>query len=123
MRRPGETLENLERVVVSRKSEPAERSYTSRLFSGGVPAIAAKVTEEAGELIEAAARLGDTAVASQLGFELDVPRVHPAGDLAIPVQQARRGQVGVTHKTLLAAGGDHRFGQRCIPGQQLRRQG
>ncbi len=65
MRRPGETLKNLERVVVSRKSEPAERSYTSRLFSGGVPAIAAKVTEEAGELIEAAASESDDRVVSE----------------------------------------------------------
>jgi phosphoribosyl-ATP pyrophosphohydrolase len=56
MRRPGETLESLERVVTARKAAPSARSYTSRLLAGGVPAIGAKVTEEAGELVEAAAR-------------------------------------------------------------------
>ena len=45
MRRLGETLQNLERVVASRKSEAPDRSYTSRLLAGGVPAIGAKVTE------------------------------------------------------------------------------
>jgi len=55
MPRLGETLENLERVVASRKSDPAERSYTSRLLAGGVAAIGAKVTEEAGEVVAAAA--------------------------------------------------------------------
>jgi len=56
MRRLGETLESLERVVTARKGDPSARSYTSRLLEGGVPAIGAKVTEEAGELVEAAAR-------------------------------------------------------------------
>jgi phosphoribosyl-ATP pyrophosphohydrolase len=49
MRRLGETLENLEQVVVARKGDPSARSYTSRLLAGGVPAIGAKVTEEAGD--------------------------------------------------------------------------
>ena len=42
------------RVVAQRKSDPQPRSYTSKLFAGGHPAIAAKVLEEAGELVEAA---------------------------------------------------------------------
>ncbi|RLT07465.1 MAG: phosphoribosyl-ATP diphosphatase [Planctomycetota bacterium] len=54
MRRVGETLESLEHVVVSRKSQPSLESYTSRLFSGGVEKIGEKVTEEAGELVAAA---------------------------------------------------------------------
>ena len=54
MRRVGETLESLEHVVVSRKSQPNLESYTSRLFSGGVEKIGQKVTEEAGELVAAA---------------------------------------------------------------------
>ncbi|MEI6036367.1 MAG: phosphoribosyl-ATP diphosphatase [Planctomycetota bacterium] len=55
MRRVGETLESLERVVVSRKSQPTLESYTSRLFTAGVAKIGEKVTEEAGELVAAAA--------------------------------------------------------------------
>ena len=55
MSQPREILESLERVVWERKNAPSEKSYTSRLFSEGVPAIGAKVTEEAGELVEAAA--------------------------------------------------------------------
>jgi len=54
MRRVGETLESLEHVVVSRKSQPNLESYTSRLFSGGFEKIGEKVTEEAGELVAAA---------------------------------------------------------------------
>ena len=65
MRRLGETLESLERVVVSRRGEPADRSYTSRLLSGGVPAIGGKVTEEAGELVAAAAAESDERVVSE----------------------------------------------------------
>jgi phosphoribosyl-ATP pyrophosphohydrolase/phosphoribosyl-AMP cyclohydrolase len=65
MRRLGETLENLERVVAARKDDPSARSYTSRLLAGGVPAIGGKVTEEAGELVEAAARESDERVISE----------------------------------------------------------
>jgi len=54
-RRPDDVLGALERVVRSRKGESPERSYTSRLFAGGVAACGAKVTEEAGELVTAAA--------------------------------------------------------------------
>lgn len=65
MRRLGETLENLERVVASRKGDPSARSYTSRLLAGGVPAIGAKVTEEADELVAAAAGETDDRVVSE----------------------------------------------------------
>ena len=65
MRRPGEILEKLERVVASRRGEPTDRSYTSRLFSGGVPKIGGKVTEEAGELVAAAAAESDERVVSE----------------------------------------------------------
>lgn len=53
--RPDDVLEALERVVVSRQGDSPDRSYTSRLFAGGVAACGAKVTEEAGELVAAAA--------------------------------------------------------------------
>ncbi len=65
MRRLGETLEELERVVAARKGDPSARSYTSRLLAGGVPAIGAKVTEEAGELVAAADHEADDRVVSE----------------------------------------------------------
>ena len=65
MRRLGETLEELERVVAARKGDPSARSYTSRLLAGGVPAIGAKVTEEAGELVAAADHETDERVVSE----------------------------------------------------------
>ena len=65
MRRLGETLEELERVVAARKADPSARSYTSRLLAGGVPAIGAKVTEEAGELVVAADHETDDRVVSE----------------------------------------------------------
>ncbi|HQW44342.1 MAG: bifunctional phosphoribosyl-AMP cyclohydrolase/phosphoribosyl-ATP diphosphatase HisIE [Chitinophagaceae bacterium] len=45
------TLEMLERVIVNRKCNPAESSYTSSLFTNGINKIAQKVGEEAVELI------------------------------------------------------------------------
>jgi phosphoribosyl-ATP pyrophosphohydrolase len=65
MRRLGETLQSLEAVIAARKDAPADRSYTSRLLAGGVPAIGAKVTEEAGELVAAAAAEPDARVVSE----------------------------------------------------------
>ena len=65
MPRLGETLESLERVVDSRRNDPPDRSYTSRLLAGGVPAIGAKVTEEAGELVAAADHETDDRVVSE----------------------------------------------------------
>jgi phosphoribosyl-ATP pyrophosphohydrolase/phosphoribosyl-AMP cyclohydrolase len=65
MRRLGETLEELERVVAARKGDPSARSYTSRLLAGGVTAIGAKVTEEAGELVAAADHETDDRVVSE----------------------------------------------------------
>jgi phosphoribosyl-ATP pyrophosphohydrolase/phosphoribosyl-AMP cyclohydrolase len=65
MRRPGEILEKLERVVASRRGELTDRSYTSRLLSGGVPMIGAKVTEEAAELVAAAASETDERVVAE----------------------------------------------------------
>jgi phosphoribosyl-ATP pyrophosphohydrolase len=65
MRRLGETLASLEDVVAARRSEPSERSYTSRLFEGGVAKIGGKVTEEAGELVAAAAAESDERVVSE----------------------------------------------------------
>ena len=65
MPRLGETLESLERVVDSRKHAAPDRSYTSRLLVGGVAKIGAKVTEEAAELVAAAASEADDRVVSE----------------------------------------------------------
>ena len=65
MRRFGEALESLERVVASRKGGDADRSYTSRLLAGGVPKIGGKVTEEAGELVQAAGGESDDRVVAE----------------------------------------------------------
>lgn len=47
-------------VIEDRKANPPEKSYTTRLFAGGVPKIGAKVTEEAAEVVAAAGEPGDT---------------------------------------------------------------
>jgi phosphoribosyl-ATP pyrophosphohydrolase/phosphoribosyl-AMP cyclohydrolase len=65
MRRFGESLEALERVIASRKGGDVDRSYTSRLLAGGVAKIGGKVTEEAGELVQAAAGEADDRVVSE----------------------------------------------------------
>jgi phosphoribosyl-ATP pyrophosphohydrolase len=64
-RRVGEALESLEQVIASRKGSDAGRSYTARLLAGGVAAAGVKVTEEAGELVQAAAAESDDRVVSE----------------------------------------------------------
>jgi phosphoribosyl-ATP pyrophosphohydrolase/phosphoribosyl-AMP cyclohydrolase len=49
------TLSDLYQTIQSRKGSRPETSYTARLFAGGIPAIGAKVEEEAAEVVEAAA--------------------------------------------------------------------
>ncbi|NBV46807.1 MAG: phosphoribosyl-ATP diphosphatase [Planctomycetia bacterium] len=51
----GAVLDGLERVIASRRGAAVDRSYTARLLAGGVAACGAKVTEEAAELVAAAA--------------------------------------------------------------------
>lgn len=46
-------------VLEARKENPPPRSYTAKLFAGGVATIGEKITEEAGELVEAAAETGE----------------------------------------------------------------
>lgn len=65
LRRCGEVLEALEQVIAARKGESPDRSYTSRLLAGGVPKVGGKVTEEAGELVQAAAAETDDRVVSE----------------------------------------------------------
>ena len=50
---------SLMEVIAARKSHPpAERSYVVSLLVGGVPKIGAKIVEEAGEVVAAAAEPG-----------------------------------------------------------------
>ena len=112
MRRLGETLENLERVVASRKSEASDRSYTSRLLAGGVPAIGAKVTEEAGELVEAAALESDERVVSEAAdliyHMLVLLSCRGIGLSQVEDELARRfGISGLDEKASRTTGGDH----------------
>jgi phosphoribosyl-ATP pyrophosphohydrolase len=53
-------LQSLMDVIAERKANPpAERSYVVSLLQGGVSKIGAKITEEAGEVVAAAAEPGD----------------------------------------------------------------
>lgn len=46
-------------VIDDRKTNLPEKSYTTRLFAGGVEKIGAKIVEEAAEVVEAAGEPGD----------------------------------------------------------------
>lgn len=48
------TLEDLQRIIESRRSADPATSYTAKLFAGGVDRIGKKIGEEAAELIIAA---------------------------------------------------------------------
>lgn len=52
-------LARLMATIEDRKARPSEKSYTSKLLEGGLPAIAAKITEEAAEAVEAAGEPGE----------------------------------------------------------------
>lgn len=61
----GEVLAALGDVIESRRGGSAEKSYTSRLLAGGPEAAGRKVTEEAGELVQAAVGETDERVVSE----------------------------------------------------------
>jgi phosphoribosyl-ATP pyrophosphohydrolase len=53
-------LDQLEQTIAQRKAAGgADKSYTARLLEGGVAQIGPKVTEEAAEVVEAAAEAGE----------------------------------------------------------------
>ncbi len=58
-------LDELDGVIADRKRELPDGSYTAELFNGGVDKIGAKVTEEAGEVVEAARNESDERVVSE----------------------------------------------------------
>lgn len=52
-------LAQLMATIDDRKANPSEKSYTTKLLTGGVPKIGAKIAEEAREVVEAASEPGD----------------------------------------------------------------
>jgi len=58
-------MDRLEAVLEERKNSTGEKSYTRSLFDGGVPKIAKKIREEAGEVIEALEGETDDRVSSE----------------------------------------------------------
>lgn len=52
-------LAQLMAVIEDRKANPPEKSYTTKLFAGGVDKIGGKIMEEAAETVEAAGEPGD----------------------------------------------------------------
>lgn len=54
-------LDQLEQTIAERKAAATpDTSYTAKLLAGGLAKIALKITEEAAEVIEAAAEPGET---------------------------------------------------------------
>lgn len=51
-------LQQLMAVIEDRKANPPAKSYTTKLFAGGVPKIGEKILEEAREVVEAASEPG-----------------------------------------------------------------
>lgn len=58
-------LGELERIIRERQASTAEKSYTKSLLEGGVAKIGSKITEEAGELVQALASETDDRVLSE----------------------------------------------------------
>ncbi|HJT35335.1 MAG TPA: phosphoribosyl-ATP diphosphatase [Pirellulales bacterium] len=88
-------------VVEDRKAHPSEKSYTHRLLSGGVAKIGEKVTEEAAEVVEAAAEPGEDGrqhlvrEAADLVYHLLVMLAHRDVSLAeVEAELARRFGIG-----------------------------
>jgi phosphoribosyl-ATP pyrophosphohydrolase len=100
---PATFLATLERELIARQRSTAQKSYTKSLLDRGVPAIAAKIEEEAGELIAALAEEGDERVVSETADLLyhmlvglrarDIP-----WSRVIEVLAARAGQSGHAEK-------------------------
>jgi phosphoribosyl-ATP pyrophosphohydrolase len=65
MRGAGETLEELERVILARRGDPIDRSYTAKLLHAGATKVGSKVVEEAGEMAMAGVAEDDARVVSE----------------------------------------------------------
>jgi phosphoribosyl-ATP pyrophosphohydrolase len=90
-------LARLMSTIEDRKVHPTDKSYTSKLLAGGVPAIGGKITEEAAEVVEAAGEPGDDGrqhlvrEAADLVYHLLVMLAHRDASLAdVEAELARR---------------------------------
>ena len=90
-------LQRLMAVVEDRKVNPPAKSYTTTLFAGGVEKIGGKLTEEAAEVVEAAAEPGEEGhkhlvhEAADLIYHLFVMLAHRGVPLAeVETELARR---------------------------------
>jgi phosphoribosyl-ATP pyrophosphohydrolase len=111
---PPETSSVLARlmgVIESRRDNPPERSYTTSLFAGGVGTIGGKISEEAAEVVEAAAEPGEAG---------RTHLVHEAADLVyhLLVMMAHRGATLDQLEAELAG----RFGVSGLDEKAARRQ-
>jgi len=59
MSEPQHVLARLMATIADRKANPPPKSYTTTLFTGGVPKIGEKIREEAEEVVEAAGEEGE----------------------------------------------------------------
>lgn len=65
-RRAAAILDELHAVLVERREQRPDGSYVVQLLDGGWPAIAAKIVEEAAEVVEAGAEGEDAAVVHEV---------------------------------------------------------
>jgi phosphoribosyl-ATP pyrophosphohydrolase len=99
-------LDRLMAVIEDRRQNPPPRSYTSKLFAGGVAKIGAKLSEEAAEVVEAAGEVGDRGQehlvheAADLMYHLMVMLAHRGVSLnEVQAELARRfGVSGIDEK-------------------------
>ncbi len=72
MNDPKSIFAQLMSVIEDRKANPPEKSYTTRLFSGGVDKIGAKIIEESAEVVAAAHEPGEQGKAHTTAEAADV---------------------------------------------------
>ena len=99
----GRVLDELFKVIESRKGGDPETSYTAKLLAGGVETVAAKVSEEAAETVLAGTSEDDTRLAAEsadLLYHLLVLWAARglAPEVVWAVLDARRGTSGLAEK-------------------------
>jgi len=100
------SLARLMATIRDRKENPPQRSYTTKLFNGGVEKIGEKVVEEAAEVVQAAGEPGNEGrqhliyEAADLMYHLFVMLAHREIDLSeVEAELARReGTSGLDEK-------------------------
>lgn len=104
-----EVLQRLYEVILERKARRPGESYVVKLLDGGLPAIAAKIREEAEELIEAAGERDAEHIANEcadLLFHTWVLLGHSeiAPDRVFAILESRFGVGGLSEKASRGAG-------------------